>query len=67
MLRDMLPPPLILENFHKTHKSDINTGKVRCVVPNYLLNVCRSSISKCGYLREKLIEKVSAQNHDDIE
>ena len=43
----------------RIHKSDINTGKVRCGVANHLLNVCRSSAGKFEYLQVKLIEKVS--------
>ena len=49
------------------HKSDINTGKMRCVVANHLLNVCRSSTSNFEYLQVQLIEKVSVQNDDDID
>ena len=51
----------------RIHKSDINTGKVRCGVANHLLNVCRSSTSKFEYLQVQLIEKVSVQNYDDID
>ena len=51
----------------RIHKSDINTGKVKCGVTNYLLNVCRSSASKFEYLQVQLIEKVSVQNDDDID
>ena len=51
----------------RIHKSDINTGKVRCGVPIHLLNVCRSSASKFEYLQVQLIEKVSVQNDDDID
>ena len=49
------------------HKSDINTGKVRCGVANHLLNVCRSSASKFEYLQAQLTEKASVQNDDDID
>ena len=49
------------------HKSDINTGKMRRVVANHLLNVCRSSISNFEYLQVQLREKVSVQNDDDID
>ena len=49
------------------HKSDVNTGKIRCGVANHLLNVCRSSTSKFEYLQVQLIEKVSVQNDDDID
>ena len=40
----------------RIHKSDINTGKVRCGVANHLLNVCRSSASKFEYLQVQLTE-----------
>ena len=48
------------------HKSDINTGKVRCGVKNHLPNVCRSSASKFEYLQVQSIEIVSVENDDDI-
>ena len=51
----------------RIHKSDINTGKVRCGVANHLLNVCRSSVSKFEYLQVQLIEKVSVEKDDDID
>ena len=51
----------------RIHKSDINTGKVKCDVTNYLLNVCHSSASKFEYLQVQLIEKVSIQNDGDID
>ena len=51
----------------RIHKSDINTGKVRCGVANHLLNVCRSSASKFEYLQVQLIEDVSVQNDNDID
>ena len=51
----------------RTHKSDTNTGKVRCGVTSHFLNVCRSSVSKFEYLQVQLIEKVSVQNADDID
>ena len=51
----------------RIHKSDINTGKVRCGVANHLLNVCHSSTSRFEYLHLQLIEKVSVQNDDDID
>ena len=41
---------------NRIHKSDINTGKVRCGVANHLLNVCRSSASKFEYLQVQLTE-----------
>ena len=51
----------------RIHKSDINTGRVRCGVENHLLNICRSSAGKFEYLQVQLIEKVSMQNDDDID
>ena len=50
----------------RIHKSDTNTGKVKCGVADHLLNVCRSSASKFEYLQVQLIEKVSVQNDEDI-
>ena len=51
----------------RIHKSDINTGKVRCGVANHLLNICPSTTSKIEYLQVPLMEKVSVQNDDDID
>ena len=51
----------------RIHKSDINTGKVRCGVANSLLIVCHSSASKFEYLHVHLIEKIYIQNDDDID
>ena len=51
----------------RIHKSDINTGKVRCGVTYHLLNVCRFSASKFQYLQAQLIKIVSVQNDDDID
>ena len=51
----------------RIHKSDINTGKIRCGVVNHLLNVSRSSASKFEYLEVYLKEKVSVQNDGDID
>ena len=39
----------------RVHKSDVDTGKVRCGVVNHLLNICRSSASKFEYLQLKLM------------
>ena len=46
----------------RIHKSDINTGKVRCGVVNHLLNVCKSE-----YLQVPLIEQVFARKGEDID
>ena len=42
----------------RVHKSDINTGKVRCEVANHLLNAFHSESNKFEYLQIQLIEKV---------
>ena len=47
------------------HKSDINTGKVRCGVANHLLNVCKSTICKTDYLEAQLIEQGFARKGED--
>ena len=49
------------------HKSDINTGKVRCGVANHLLNVCHSEGNKFEYLQVQLIEQVSVNNSKNID
>ena len=51
----------------RIHKSDVNTGKVRCCVANRVLNVCRYSAGKFEYLQDILIEKVSVQNDNNID
>ena len=51
----------------RIHKSDLNTGKIRCGVANHLLNVCCTSTSKFEYLQVQLIKSVSVQNHYDID
>ena len=50
----------------RIHKSDTNTGKIRCGVANHLLNVCHSSTSKPKYLQVQLIEKNSVKIDEDI-
>ena len=50
----------------RIHKSDTNTGKIRCGVANHLLNVCDSSTSKPKYLQVQLIEKNSVKIDEDI-
>ena len=50
----------------RIHKTDTNTGRVRCDVANHLLNVCCFSASKFENLQVLLIEKASVQNDDDI-
>ena len=51
----------------RIHKSDINTGKVRCVVANHLLNVCHSEGNKFEYFQIQLIEQVSVNNCKNID
>ena len=51
----------------RIHKSDINTGKVRCGVVNHLLNARRSSASKFEYLQVQLVGKVSVENDGDTD
>ena len=51
----------------RIHKSDISTGKVRCGVANYLLNVCHSEGNKFEYLQIQLIEQVSVNNTKNID
>ena len=51
----------------RIHKSDINTGKIRCAAASRLLNVCCSLARKFEYLQVQLIEKVSVQNDDNID
>ena len=51
----------------RIHKSDINTGKVRCGVANHLLNVCQSEGNKFEYLQIQLIEQVSVNNCKNID
>ena len=51
----------------RIHKSDINTGKVRCGVANHLLNVCHSEGNKFEYLQIQLIEQVFVNNSKNID
>ena len=46
----------------RIHKSDINTGKVRCGIANHFLNVCHSVGNKFEYLQIQLTEQVSVNN-----
>ena len=41
----------------RIHKSDINTGKIRCGAANHLLNVCHYSAGKFEYLQVHLQKK----------
>ena len=51
----------------RIHKSDINTGKIRCGVTSRLLTVCQSSPSKFEHLQVQLIKNVSVQNNDNTD
>ena len=55
-----------LKERFRIHKSDINTGKIRCGAASRLLNVCCSLARKFEYLQVQLIEKVSVQNDDEL-
>ena len=62
----MLGLLVALKNDLKFHKSDTNTGKVRCGVTNHL-HVCCFSAIKFEYLQVQVIEKNSAQNDGKID
>lgn len=62
----MLSLSLDLKDDLEFTKININTDKVKCVVANHLLNVCRSSATKFQYLQVQLIEMVSVQNYNNI-
>ena len=49
------------------HKSDINTGKVKCGVLNHLLNVCKSATCKTKYLHVQLIEHIFVSEGEDAD
>ena len=51
----------------RIHKSGINTGKVRCGVPNHLLSVRKSAICKTEYLQVQLIKQIFARKGEDID
>ena len=48
------------------HKSDVNTGKVRCGVASHLSSVCKSAICKTEYLQVQLNEQDFAREGEDI-
>ena len=50
----------------RIHKSDINTGKIRCGVAKYLLQILNMSSVKREYLQVQLIEPVAAIEVEDI-
>ena len=49
------------------HKSDINTGKIRCGVVSRLLNVCKSTTCKTEYLQVQVIEHVLVREGEDAD
>ena len=49
----------------RIHKSDINTGKIRCGVASHLLNVCKSATCKTEYLQVQLIKHVLVREGED--
>ena len=51
----------------RIHKTDINTGKIRCGVANHLFNVCHSEGNKFEYLQIQLIEQVFVNNSKNID
>ena len=51
----------------RIHKSDINTGKVRCEVANYLFHVCQSEGNKFEYLQIQVIEQVFVNNSKNMD
>ena len=51
----------------RIHKSDINTGKIRCGVTSHLLNVYKSATCKTEYLQVQLIEHVLVREGEDAD
>ena len=51
----------------RIHKSDINTGKIRCGVTSHLLNVYKSLTCKTEYLQVQLIEHVFVRQDKDAD
>ena len=51
----------------RIHKSDINTGKIRCGVASHLLNVCKSATCKIEYLQVQLIEHVLVREGKNVD
>ena len=47
----------------RVHKSDINTGKVRCGVAKHFLNNC-TEITKRENMKVQLIEELKEGNYD---
>ena len=65
--KQYIGPAIRFKERFRIHKSDINTGKVRCRVANHLLNVCHSDCNKFEYLQIQLIEQVSVNNSKNID
>ena len=51
----------------RIHKSDTNTGKIRCGVASHLLNVCESGTCKTEYLQVQLIEHVLVREGENAD
>ena len=51
----------------RNHKSEINTGKIRCGVVTDVLNVCKSMTCKTEYLQVQLIEHVFVIESEDVD
>ena len=51
----------------RNHKSEINTGKIRCGVVTHVLNVCKSVTCKIEYLQVQLIEHVFVIESEDVD
>ena len=51
----------------RIHKSDINTGKIRCGIASHVLNVCKSATCKIEYLQVQLIEHVFVREGEDVD
>ena len=51
----------------KIHKSDIDTGKIKCGVVSHLLNVCKSATCKTKYLQVQLIEHIFVSKEEDTD
>ena len=51
----------------RIHKSDINTGKIKCGVASHLWNVCKSASCKTEYLQVQLIEYVLVREDEDAD
>ena len=66
MENSTLGSPISFKERFRIHRSDINTGKVRCRIANHLLNVCHSESNKFEYLQIQYKEQVSVNNSKNI-